>query len=185
MAGETIEAVRIGLPRVAPADARLFILGSLPGNASLSARQYYAHPTNQFWRLLGGAIGEDLQVLDYAARLDALARCRTGLWDVIGSARRTGSLDQAIRSAQHNQLEALIANFPLLEAIAFNGATAAAIGRRMLRTTLPQLTLIDLPSSSAAYTAPIALKAKRWAVLSNYCRPASQPPLRGAAETPE
>nr|MBA3667728.1 DNA-deoxyinosine glycosylase [Sphingomonas sp.] len=74
------EARKIGLPMVARADARLFILGSLPGDASLSASRYYAHPTNQFWRLLGGAIGEDLQRLDYDARLEVLAGRRIGLW---------------------------------------------------------------------------------------------------------
>ncbi len=54
-------SIKVGLPPIAPADARLFILGSLPGDVSLGARQYYAHPTNQFWRLLGGALGEELQ----------------------------------------------------------------------------------------------------------------------------
>ena len=181
----TGEAYKIGLPRVAPADARLFILGSLPGDASLGAKRYYAHATNQFWKLLGGAIGENLHALDYDARLEALAERRIGLWDVIGSARRRGSLDQAIRSAQHNQLAALIGEFPELEAIAFNGRAAAAIGRRMLGQAPPALTLIDLPSSSAAYTAPLATKVERWTVLAKYCRLNSPPPLRGAAETPE
>ena len=53
-------SVKSGLPLIARTDARLFILGSLPGDASLSAGRYYAHPTNQFWRLLGQAIGEEL-----------------------------------------------------------------------------------------------------------------------------
>ena len=185
MSIETGEGYKIGLPREAPANARLFILGSLPGDASLGAKRYYAHPSNQFWKLLGGAIGEDFPGLDYCARLKALAARRIGLWDVIGSARRQGSLDQAIRSAQHNQLEALIADFPELEAIAFNGATAAAIGRRMLSEAPLGLTLIDLPSSSAAYTTPLALKAERWAVLAKYCRSNPRPPLRGAEDTPE
>ena len=98
-------SVKVGLPPIALADARLFVLGSLPGDASLAARQYYAHPTNQFWRLLGGAIGEDLQGLPYDERLKRLAERRVGLWDVIASASRRGSLDQAIRLAEHNQVE--------------------------------------------------------------------------------
>ncbi|MES2146904.1 MAG: DNA-deoxyinosine glycosylase [Pseudomonadota bacterium] len=168
--GEDIsEALKIGLPMVAPADARLFILGSLPGDASLSASRYYAHPTNQFWRLLGGAIGEDLQRLDYDARLAALSRRRIGLWDVIGAARRRGSLDQAIRDAEHNQIDRLIADFPQLRAIAFNGATAAATGRRLLTDRSSAIAIIGLPSSSAAHTAPFALKAERWALVRDYC----------------
>jgi len=99
--------VKFGLPPVARSDATLFILGSLPGDASLAARRYYAHPTNQFWRLLGTAIGEDLQPLDYDRRLERLGERRIGLWDVIASASRSGSLDQSIREAEHNQLEHL------------------------------------------------------------------------------
>ena len=57
-------SVKAGLPPIARPDARLFVLGSLPGDASLAARRYYAHPTNQFWRLLGSAIGEELHGLD-------------------------------------------------------------------------------------------------------------------------
>src|SRR3954454_19422556 len=91
--------VKFGLPPIARSDARLFILGSLPGDASLAARRYYAHPTNQFWRLLGSAIGEELQSLAYHDRLERLTERRIGLWDVIASARRSGSLDQAIREA--------------------------------------------------------------------------------------
>jgi len=81
-------AVKFGLPPVARSDARLFILGSLPGDASLAARRYYAHPTNQFWKLLGQAIGEELHALPYAERLDVLAAHRIGLWDVVASAER-------------------------------------------------------------------------------------------------
>ena len=84
-------SVKFGLPPIAARNARLFVLGSLPGDASLAARRYYAHPTNQFWRLLGDAIGEELQSLDYDARLERLAARRVGLWDVIASASRRGS----------------------------------------------------------------------------------------------
>src|SRR3982751_1972291 len=89
-------SVKSGLPPIARSDARLFILGSLPGDASLAAERYYAHATNQFWRLLGGTIGEELHALPYEVRLDRLAERGIGLWDVIASASRTGSLDQAI-----------------------------------------------------------------------------------------
>src|SRR5262249_12540986 len=138
--------VKAGLPAIGPANARLFILGSLPGDASIAAGRYYAHPTNQFWRLLGWAIGEDLHALDYEARLDRLAERRIGLWDVIASASRRGSLDQAIREAEHNQIVHLLHDFLDLEALAFNGATAASVGRRLISDPPPRLRLIDLPS---------------------------------------
>src|SRR4029079_12876162 len=115
-------SVKFGLPPIARSDARLFVLGSLPGDASLAARRYYAHPTNQFWRLLGLAIGEGLAELDYEGRLERLAERRIGLWDVIASATRRGSLDQAIREAQHNRIKHLLHDFPALQEVCFNGA---------------------------------------------------------------
>jgi double-stranded uracil-DNA glycosylase len=163
-------SVKVGLPPIAPPDARLFVLGSLPGDASLAARRYYAHPTNQFWRLLGAAVGEDLQDLPYERRLERLAERRIGLWDVIASASRRGSLDQAIRLAEHNQVEHLLSDFPALRAIAFNGSTAAAVGRKLIGEP-PGVTLIDLPSSSAANTGPFADKARVWAQLARFCGP--------------
>jgi TDG/mug DNA glycosylase family protein len=164
-------SVKAGLPPIAQRDARLFLLGSLPGDASLAARRYYAHPTNQFWRLLGTAMGEDLASLSYEQRLERLAMHRVGLWDVIASARRRGSLDQAIREVQHNRIEHLLHDFPELRAIAFNGATASAAGRKLIGEPPPQLILIDLPSSSAANTRPFAQKAAEWTVLRKFLQP--------------
>jgi double-stranded uracil-DNA glycosylase len=162
--------IKHGLPPVATPDARLFILGSLPGDASLAAQRYYAHPQNQFWRLLGQTIGEDLQSIGYAERLERLAERRIGLWDVIGSAVRHGSLDQAIRLADHNRIDRLLHDFPALEAIAFNGGTAAAVGRKQIGTG-HRLALIDLPSSSPANTRPFAEKAAAWSKLAEFCGP--------------
>ena len=164
-------SVKVGLPPIARSDARLFVLGSLPGDASLAAQRYYAHPTNQFWRLLGSAIGEQLQDLDYEARLALLAERRIGLWDVIASAARRGSLDQAIREAEHNEIEHLLHDFRDLRAIAFNGSTAAAAGRRLIGYPPPGIALIDLPSSSAANTRPFIDKAAAWSVLGKFVQP--------------
>ena len=152
---------------VGSADARLLILGSLPGEASLSEQRYYAHPTNQFWRLLGGAIGEDLAALGYQQRLDRLAAREIALWDVVAEARRHGSLDGAIRGATANELTGFVASHPRLEAVAFNGRTAAAIGRRVL-SERPGLSFIDLPSSSAALTRAFEDKALVWAAIGRF-----------------
>ena len=94
-----------------------------------------------------------------------------GLWDVIASASRRGSLDQAIREAEHNRIEHLLQDFPDLRAIAFNGTTAAAVGRKLIGEPPPHVTLIDLPSSSAANTRPFAEKAAAWAALANSFEP--------------
>ena len=162
--------MKTGLPPIARSDARLFILGSLPGDASLAAQRYYAHPQNQFWRLVGSAIGDDLHDLPYEQRLERLAEHRIGLWDVIGSAERHGSLDQSIRNANHNRIEQLVHDYPALEAIAFNGGKSALVGRKLIGNTR-ELTLIDLPSSSPAHTRPFAEKAEAWARLAQFCSP--------------
>lgn len=145
---------------------RLLLLGSLPGEASLAARQYYANPTNQFWRLVGAIVGEDLAARGYDDRLKRLAAHGIGLWDVIRSARRRGSGDGAIRDHQANDLGDLLPRLKHLRAIGFNGAKAASIGRRQLRSHDGAIALIDLPSSSAAYCAmPFEAKRERWLAL--------------------
>ena len=149
---------------VGSANAGLLILGSLPGEASLRAQRYYAHPQNQFWRLLSGAIGEHLVNLDYDDRLLRLAERGIALWDVVGEAIREGSLDGSIRGATPNQLHEYASTHPHLRAIAFNGKTSARIGRAALGD-FAGVEMIDLPSSSPAYTLAFADKAKRWNVL--------------------
>lgn len=156
--------IKRSFPPVVDGRTRLLILGSLPGEASLAARRYYAHRQNAFWRLVGGAIGVDLDALDYDTRLDALRAHRIGLWDVVAGARREGSLDGAIRDAAANDLAALVATCPDLRAIAFNGKTAARLGRRALGAT--PLALIDLPSSSPAYTLAFEKKLSHWSRLA-------------------
>ncbi len=152
---------------------RLLVCGSLPGDASLQAAQYYAHPRNLFWHLIGHAAGiANLPALPYDDRLAALLDRGIGLWDVARSASRRGSLDAAMRDIDHADLPALAARLPKLEAIGFNGATAAKIGRRMMAGFL-RITLIDLPSSSPAHAAMTReQKQERWSALSPWiaCR---------------
>ena len=145
---------------------RVLLLGSLPGTASLAAGQYYAHPRNAFWRLIGAVVGDELAALPYPERLAALLRARIGVWDVVASAVRPGSGDAAIRAAEEADLAALAARLPALRAVGFNGATAARIGRRQLAAHGAGLALIDLPSSSPAHAGmPFAAKLERWRAL--------------------
>ncbi|HYC98584.1 DNA-deoxyinosine glycosylase [Brevundimonas sp.] len=153
---------------VVDAHTRLLILGSLPGDASLKAGQYYGHPQNAFWRLIGGVIGRDLAALPYDERLAALKAAGVGLWDVIASAERPGSLDAAIRQPEAADLRGLVAGLPELRAVAFNGGTAAKLGRALLANASEQVVLIDLPSSSPAHARRHEVKAAAWAALGPY-----------------
>jgi len=143
-------------------DARLLILGSLPGDASIAAGQYYGHPRNGFWRLLGDVLALDLEGLDYPDRLAALVQHRIGLWDVLAQADRSGSLDTGIRKGRPNDLAGLVSSLPELRAVAFNGAWAAKAGARLLSAAAPEVVRISLPSSSPAHTQPYPDKLLVW-----------------------
>jgi len=155
-------------PVIAP-DARVLVLGSLPGERSLAAGRYYAHPQNRFWHLVGKVIGADLQPLGYEDRLAALLGAKVGLWDAVASAHRMGSLDASIRAAERNSLAELVVSLPELRAVGFNGKAAARIGAPQLAGT--GLALVPLPSSSPANAAmPLAEKEQLWGRLGDFLR---------------
>ena len=129
---------------------------------------FRSHPQNRFWHLVGQAIDTDLVSLTYDQRLAALLAHDIGLWDVVASATRANSsLDTAIRDIAANPLADLAATLPRLQAVAFNGATAARIGTPLLAGR--DLTLLPLPSSSPAYAAmPLAEKERRWQAVGKF-----------------
>ena len=154
--------VKQGLPPAIPPAARVLLLGSFPGEESLRRSQYYAHPRNQFWRLLGDVLGEPVAELPYSGRLLRLARYRIGVWDIITGCERKGSLDGDIRNASLAQFDWLAGHAPRLRVIALNGKKAGTAQRRI--EALGYLTLV-LPSSSPAYTLPYDAKLAAWQAL--------------------
>ncbi|MES2451835.1 MAG: DNA-deoxyinosine glycosylase [Pseudomonadota bacterium] len=160
-AGAVVIAKRSFPPVVNP-EVRLLVLGSLPGDRSLAAGRYYAHPQNQFWRLMSGVIGRDLVALDYDVRLSALLEAHVGLWDVVASARRDGSSDAAIRDPVGNDLPGLVHSLPYLRAVGFNGATSFRHGAPQLQDMAGKVALIALPSSSPLHTVGVAVKQPLW-----------------------
>ncbi|WP_292377314.1 DNA-deoxyinosine glycosylase [Methanosarcina sp. UBA289] len=110
-----------GFPAVADENTEILILGSLPGDVSIRKHQYYGHPGNDFWRLLGNIIGEDLQDMGYQKRLDTLKRNKIGLWDVFKAGKREGSEDSKIKNQEINQFSILKEIAPNLKLILFNG----------------------------------------------------------------
>jgi len=155
----TDEVRKRGFPPVVDPDVRVLVLGSLPGDASLAAAQYYGHPRNGFWRLMGAVVERDLVALPYDQRLAALLAAGVGLWDVHAEAVRPGSLDAAIKDAADNDLLGLVGGLPNLRAVAFNGGAAAKAGTRLLVGRADRLALVALPSSSPAHAA-MGLEAK-------------------------
>jgi len=155
-------------PPVVDPEIRLLVLGSLPGERSLAERRYYAHPQNQFWRLISPAAGCDLTALPYEERLSALLAAHIGLWDVVASATRTGSSDATIRDIEGHDIAALAATLPHLRAIAFNGGTALRQGLRQMGPTAERYTIVALPSSSPLHTVGLAAKLPAWEALGVY-----------------
>ncbi|HEU4853500.1 MAG TPA: DNA-deoxyinosine glycosylase [Telluria sp.] len=141
---------------------RLLVLGSLPGDKSLAAQEYYGNRQNKFWMLMSEVIDLDLVSLDYTSRLDALLAHGVGLWDVVAEAHRKGSLDSRIRERNDNDLCGLLSSHPNIEAIAFNGGTAGRLGLRVLGEAALAYQILELPSSSPAHTLPYADKARQW-----------------------
>jgi len=137
----------LGLAPVIDRDTRLVVLGSFPGAASLQAQQYYGHPRNDFWRILGTLWGRDLLGATYDDRLAAAREHGLGLWDVYASCLREGSLDTAIEAAQPNDLALLTRLAPGLRAIAHNGGESA---RSMRVTSALGVPVLRLPSTSPA-----------------------------------
>jgi TDG/mug DNA glycosylase family protein len=149
-----------GLAPVIDRRARVLILGSFPSTASLAAGQYYAHPQNQFWRVLSAVLGQELAALPYAARLRAVKAAGIGIWDIYAACERDGSLDSAIREAEANDIAGLRKSAPALRRICFNGRTAA---RRLREMEALGYEAVVLPSTSPAHAGmSFAEKLARW-----------------------
>ncbi len=143
-----------GFPPIGSPDARILILGSLPGQRSLRAAQYYAHPHNVFWRIMAEALGVQGS---YEERCRQLMARRIAVWDVLANSVRPGSMDADIRleTALANDFEGFLSNHAQVERIGFNGRKAEQMFRKLvvpaLAGTLPDL--VSLPSTSPAYAA--------------------------------
>ncbi len=139
-----------GLPPVVGAGTLLLVLGSFPGVASLRAQQYYAHPQNQFWRLLQALWPQHPlpERTHYRARCDWLLARGLGLWDVYAACERVGSLDTRIRHAEVNDFAALRACCPRLAAIAHNGGESFKHAGSTASLGVP---VCKLPSTSPAH----------------------------------
>lgn len=142
---------------------KVLILGSMPGAESLRQGRYYGHRRNQFWRLVGDALGEELEGLSYQRRIAALKRRGVALWDTIADCERPGSLDARIRRERPNDVAGLVRRCGV-RAVLLNGGKARQMFLRHAAAGLPAgVLVVALPSSSpAAASIPYAAKARRW-----------------------
>jgi hypoxanthine-DNA glycosylase len=155
-----------GFPPIVGDEPRLLVLGSLPGQASLLAGQYYAQPQNAFWMIMGELCGARPE-LAYGERIEALERAGVALWDVLCEATRPGSLDSSIVTSSQtvNDIAGFVARHETIGLIAFNGQKAAEVFRRQIAAglTRPDLETATLPSTSPAYASlRRAEKLARW-----------------------
>jgi double-stranded uracil-DNA glycosylase len=154
-------------PPIASGMPRVLILGTMPGKVSLRERQYYAHPQNAFWRIIGGMLGFD-PASPYDARVAAVQSAGIAVWDVLKSCVRESSLDSAIEasSALPNDFAAFFAEHPQIQRICFNGAKAEALYMKHVRPRLaanPSVQHVRLPSTSPANAGlALAQKVRAW-----------------------
>jgi hypoxanthine-DNA glycosylase len=154
---------------IADRNADILILGSMPGRASLAARQYYAHPRNAFWRIAAELLGFD-SALPYAKRVRALKAARIALWDVLQSCTREGSLDARIENGIANDFSTFFRSHAKIRRVLFNGAKAEATFRRHVLPTLGanSLSYRRLPSTSPANASlSPARKLRAWRAILN------------------
>jgi hypoxanthine-DNA glycosylase len=162
-----VSTAATGFPPVVDARVETLILGSFPGVASLAKAQYYGHPQNHFWRLVGAVIAEPLPEMVYAQRLRTLLKHRIGLWDIIDSCKRDGSLDANIRDAAQNDFSRVTGVAKKLRRVCFNGKTA---GKMEAQFAAWGFYTIMLPSSSPANTLCFEEKLKEWRRIKSRAR---------------
>lgn len=179
------DALTRGFPPILGDDPRVLILGSLPSVASVKAGQYYGHPRNAFWPIMGSLFGFE-PTADYGARCAALTDAGVAVWDVLQAAERPGSLDSAIRrtSEQVNPLIDLIESQPSLKHLFFNGSAAEQVFRRHIGQAPAGITVTRLPSTSPANAAMrMADKQRVWRAVAAACADPGGAMTRPAAQS--
>lgn len=160
--------VRSFAPLAGPG-ARVLILGSMPGVASLAAEQYYAHPRNAFWPIMGVLYGAGPDK-PYAERVRILQQAGVAVWDVLQYCVRPGSLDAAIRAEVPHDFNGFFAAQPALGLVVLNGGKAMRSFRKFVLPALPAgVTVRQAPSTSPAYAAMgRAEKERAWAQILDF-----------------
>lgn len=132
-------------------NSKVLILGSMPGVKSLEEQQYYAHPQNRFWKVMGHILGEPkLHEFDYGTKLKTLLKNNIALWDTIKSCRREGSLDSDIQNETPNDIRKLLKNYPNIKKICLNGNKSYSAFKKYFPDLLNKYSCQKMPSTSPA-----------------------------------
>ncbi len=149
-------------PVIAP-DTQMMIIGTMPGEASLAANEYYAYKHNALWKIMARLYNSDREFADYEEKLACLLQRGIGLWDNLHSCERSGSLDSDIKNAEPNDFEALCIRYPALKRFLFNGQQSYKFFKRFHPALLEKYEYYILPSTSPANASiPFDEKLKRW-----------------------
>ncbi|MER1998153.1 MAG: DNA-deoxyinosine glycosylase [Lysinibacillus sp.] len=159
------------LPAVVDSETRVLVVGSMPGVQSLEKQQYYGHPRNHFWPIIAHLTGVDVPER-YEGRLALVRAHHIGLWDVIKSCERTGSLDSNIREEVANDFELLFIQFPQIEAVVFNGTKAFSVFKKHIGLdALNGREFYQMPSTSPVpgrFNKTLEEKCEIWAQISKF-----------------
>ena len=140
--------LKLGLPPLMWPESRVLILGSLPSDESIRVKQYYANPSNLFWRIVAAVFRISMPE-DYAVRIEYLRARNVALWDVLRAAERKGSQDGEIKNPQPNDFGPVLATCPNLRAVALNGSLARDVFKKFLDAAIPPaINRMWLPSTS-------------------------------------
>ena len=161
-----------GFPPIVNASAKVLILGSLPSVRSIEAFEYYAHPRNAFWRIMGELFGAGPDI-PYIRRAELLIRNNVAVWDVLASSVRPGSMDSAIddSTASPNDFARLFETCPDISLVCFNGQKAAGMFEKLVLGEHDDLRhgmrYETLPSTSPAFASmPFEEKLQEWSIVS-------------------
>ena len=132
-------------------NSRILILGSMPGVKSLEEQQYYAHPQNRFWKVMGSICNfPDLSNLSYPEKLQILLNNNIALWDTIKSCNRIGSLDSDIQNETPNDIRKLLKKYPNIKIICLNGNKSYSAFKKYFPDLLEKYNCYKMPSTSPA-----------------------------------
>lgn len=132
-------------------ESKILILGSMPGIKSLEEQQYYAHPQNRFWKVMGNICNEPkLSELDYETKLKTLLNNNIALWDTIKSCKREGSLDSDIQNEKPNDIGKLLKTYPNIETICLNGNKSYSALKKYFPVLFEKYVCYRMPSTSPA-----------------------------------